>query len=56
MLVKMHPDVTKLVERWGRWHHEVDYSPFKNIPLIKKDGFVIPNQINEYGMRLVNES
>jgi hypothetical protein len=56
MLVKMHPDVSKLVERWGRWHHEVDYLPFKNIPLIKKDGLVIPNQVNEYGMRLVNES
>jgi hypothetical protein len=56
MLVKMHPDITKLVERWGRWHHEVDYSQFKNIPLIKKEGLVIPKQINEYGMKLVNES
>lgn len=55
MLVKMHPDLSKLVERWGRWHHEVDYSPFKNIPLIRKDNLVIPSGINEYGMKLVNE-
>lgn len=55
MLVKMHPDLSKLVERWGRWHHEVDYSSFKNIPLIRKDNLVIPSGINEYGMKLVNE-
>ena len=55
MLIKMHPDVSKLVERWGRWHHEVDYSPFKTIPLIKKDNLIIPSGINEYGMKLVDE-
>lgn len=33
MLVDLHPDVAKVVWRYGRWHHEVDYSPFaKNEP------------------------
>lgn len=33
----MHPDVSELVWRFRRWHHVVDYSPFKNNPLILKD-------------------
>lgn len=28
-LVAQHPDVTKITRRWGRWQHQVDYSPFK---------------------------
>jgi len=24
-----HPDVAKVVKKFGRWHHSVDYSPFK---------------------------
>lgn len=23
-----HPDVVRIVEKWGRWHHQVDYSRF----------------------------
>ena len=30
ILKAIHPDVTELVWRYGRWHHHVDYSPFKN--------------------------
>ena len=52
MLVDMHPDVARLVWRYGRWHHWVDYSPFKvNTPKLK-DGFVMPNEPNNYGMAL----
>jgi hypothetical protein len=29
MLEDMHPDVAKVVWRFNRWHHHVDYSPFK---------------------------
>lgn len=33
MLEQMHPDVAKVVYRYGRWHHEVNYRPFsKNTP------------------------
>lgn len=36
MLYDMHPDVTTLVERWGRPHHYVDYKGFTQ-PLLYKD-------------------
>jgi hypothetical protein len=44
MLVKMHPDLTKLVQRFGRWHHHVNYSPFKNVPLVKDPSAVIVDE------------
>jgi len=54
MLADLHPDVAKVVWRFNRWHHHVDYRPFKNNKLIKKAGLVIPDQINNYGMKLVS--
>jgi len=35
MIVYMHPDVSKVVWRFNRWHHHVDYSQFKGNSLIK---------------------
>jgi len=29
MLVDMHPDVARVVWKYGRWHHYVDYTPFQ---------------------------
>lgn len=52
MLVDLHPDVSKLVWKFNRWHHHVDYKPFKGNKLIKKDGLIIPDAINNYGMVL----
>ena len=52
MLEDMHPDVAKVVWRYGRWHHEVDYKPFKGNPLLLKDGLEIPEGNDEYGMVL----
>lgn len=52
MLVDMHPDVAKVVWRFNRWHHHVDYKPFKNNLLIRKQGLYIPDVINNYGMIL----
>lgn len=54
MLEKMHPDVARVVWRFNRWHHHVDYKPFKKNLLKKKQGIVIPAGINEYGMKLIN--
>lgn len=31
-----HPDVTKIVWKWGRWQHSVDYSVFKKNKLKRK--------------------
>lgn len=51
-----HPDVTTIVWKWGRWQHQVDYRPFRKNRLRLKEGVVIPDEPNEYGMRLVKRS
>jgi len=53
MLQDMHPDVCKVVWRFNRWHHYVNYRPFKKNKLIKKKNLDIPNKINNYGMKLM---
>jgi len=52
-LQRQHPDVVKITRKWGRWQHLVDYRPFKGNKLIKKEGIVIPEGVNNYGMKLV---
>lgn len=52
MLVDMHPDVASMVWRYGRWHHHVNYLPFKSNQLRFKPGVVLPEGNNNYGMRL----
>lgn len=51
-LARQHPDVAKVVWKFGRWHHQVDYSPFKANKLARKPGVVIPPGVNNFGMRL----
>jgi len=51
-LQRQHPDVVKVGRRWGRYQHVVNYKPFKGNKLIKKEGTVIPEGINNYGMKL----
>jgi hypothetical protein len=54
MLVDYHPDVAKVVWKYNRVHHYVDYRPFKKNKLKYKDGFIKPkNIINNYGMKLI---
>lgn len=53
-LKEQHPDVVEVVWKFNRWHHQVDYSPFKDNKPIKKPGLVIPKQINNYGMVLTH--
>jgi len=53
-LQKQHPDVVTVVERYGRWHHQVDYSSFKYNKLIRKKGLIFKDEINNYGMKLIN--
>ncbi len=51
-LQRQHPDVVKIVRKWGRWQHQVDYRPFKGNKLIRKPGVVIPAGVDNYGMKL----
>lgn len=53
MQVKLHPDCSKLVWKYNRWHHYVDYSRFKT-KLKRKEGLEISDRINNYGMKLVD--
>jgi hypothetical protein len=54
MLEQMHPDVAKVVWKFGRWHHHVDYSSFRNNKLRFKPGVVIPKGNKDYGMVLID--
>ena len=56
MLEDMHPDVAKVVWKFNRWHHYVDYRPFKKNLLVKKDDFNYTNIVNNYGMKLIEVS
>lgn len=53
-LRQQHPNIVKIVWKWGRWQHSVDYSLFKHNRLIKKEGTNIPKGINNYGMELID--
>jgi hypothetical protein len=53
MLARVHPDVARVVWRFNRWHHHVDYRPFKRNRLKLKPGIDLESmEPNEYGMVL----
>lgn len=52
MLVNVHPDCSRLVHKFNRVHHTVDYNRFKNNKLIKKQGLVIDKDAYK-GIKLV---
>jgi len=52
-LAELHPDVATVVWKFNRWHHKVDYKSFKKNKLIKKQNILIKNDIDNYGMKLV---
>lgn len=54
-LAQLHPDVVKVTWKFNRWHHQVDYRPFKVNKLELKDRLIVLDRINNYGMELVDE-
>ena len=52
-LKEQHPDVVEVVWKFNRWHHHVDYRPFKANELVLRDGVTKLATNNEFGMRLV---
>lgn len=53
MQMRLHPDVTKLVWRYGRHHHYVNYNKFKREnKLIFRDDYKPKKGVNNYGMKL----
>lgn len=53
MLKEVYPEYTELVWKFGREHHHVNYLPFKDTPLKRKDGVIIPDGINNYGLEII---
>jgi len=55
-LHKAHPDCVEITQKWGRWHHHVDYDRFDKTNVLKlKEGHVwVPEQ--EYDLKLVKLS
>lgn len=53
LLRALHPDVTRLVWKFGRWHHQVDYRRFRANRLQRVPGVEFSDSSNEYGMQLV---
>jgi hypothetical protein len=52
-LRRQHPDLVKVVWRYNRWHHQVDYRPFKNRRLEYRDDYIPSgDKVNNYGMVL----
>ena len=51
-LREQHPDVVQIVWKFDRWHHQVDYTPYKKNKLRYRDGIVPTGASNEYGMVL----
>lgn len=52
MMAGHHPDVTKVIWRFGRWHHFIDYSKFKANRLIPRPGLKVKAGVNDYGIKL----
>lgn len=55
-LQEQHPDVTKIVHKWGRWQHSVNYKPFAKNKLIRRPDYQVTEQVNNYGMKLVRKN
>jgi hypothetical protein len=51
-LQEQHPDVVEVVWKFNRWHHKVNYKPFKKNKLIKKEHLIIKKGVDNYGMIL----
>ena len=50
MIRDLHPDVASVVWKYGRWHHHVDYRPFKHNKLIRRTDVDVADGIDNYGM------
>ena len=56
MIEDLHPDVAKVVWKFNRWHHHVNYKIYKSNRLIKKDADKKYPKIDNYGLKLVDKT
>lgn len=54
-LQRQHPDVVKVTKKFGRWHHHVDYSPFRFNTLKRKSNYkdLVKQGVNNYDMKII---
>ena len=55
MLANIHPDIAKVVYKFHRIHHSVNYTKFKKNKLKRKINYTLENKINNYNMELVKK-
>jgi len=53
VLYNLHPDVVRVVKRYGRWHHDVNYDRYQINKLQFVDDFEMPKGVNNYNMKLL---
>jgi hypothetical protein len=53
MLTRVHPDVSRMVFKFGRWHHQVNYAIFKANKLKRRADIEFPAGVDDYGMVLI---
>lgn len=51
-LKEQHPELVKIVWKWNRWQHHVNYEPFKRNRLKLRPDVKIKPGVDEYGMYL----
>ncbi len=51
-LREQHPELVKIVWKWGRWQHHVHYRVFKDNRLVERPDYVPDAKANNYGMKL----
>lgn len=54
-LKKQHPKFVRVVWKFNRWHHHVNYKPFKVNKLKYKDDYILKTGVNNYGMKLIEQ-
>lgn len=56
MLESVHPDCAKVVFKFSRVHHHVDYGRFKKQGLILEEGVSVERKPNEFGMKVTTKA
>ena len=51
-LVEQHPDIVTITQKFQRWQHQINFRRFKGNLLKRKQGIIIPEGKNNYGMVL----
>lgn len=54
-LADQHPDCVKVTTKFGRYHHHVDYKPFRHNLLERVDNYdeIVKDGINNYDMKII---